>query len=185
MDSFGNLGTYVTLLERIAPERKYRYVIREMLIALFTMVFFQFLSRFLFEFLQISEVNIRLSSGLILFLYAIKILFSYPSSPRKQIPHNHEEPFIIPLAIPLVAGPGLLATILLFARLEQNAFMMFLAICIAWLATFCVFLAGPFLYRILGKNGLLAIEKLMGMVLILLAIQRFLDGVRVFIGQYS
>lgn len=185
MDPFGNIATYLKLLELIPPSRKRWYVVREMGIALFVMVIFHFLSDFLFWFLQISEVNVRLTSGLILFLFAIKILFSSPTSPRKQLPPSGEEPFIIPLAIPLIAGPALLATILLFSRLEPRTGLMLLAIFIAWLASVIVLALGPLLNRLLGKNGLLAFEKLMGMVLILLAIQRLLDGIRAFISTYG
>lgn len=185
MDPFGNISTYLKLLEQIPPERKKSYVLREMVIAFILMVGVFIFSDFFFWFLQISDITVRLTSGLVLFLFALKVLFVTPTSPRRQLPPPGEEPFIIPLAVPLICGPALLATILLFSHLSTDHWMMFGAISLSWLAAIAVLWAGPFFHRLLGDNGLQAVEKLMGMILILLAIQRFMDGVRTFLEIYG
>jgi multiple antibiotic resistance protein len=109
----------------------------------------------------------------------LKILFPTLDSPRSHLPEG--ETSVFPLAIPLLAGPALLASIMLFAHIEETSGLMWGAILISWGAASIVLLASPFLERVLGKNGLMACERLMGMVLVLLAIQRFLEGVQLFV----
>ncbi len=179
MDPIGNISSYLKMVDGIKPKRQLTVLVREMLIALLIMVVFNYLGEVIFELLQISEPTIRLSSGVILFLIAVQILFPNLSGIRDNLPK--EEPFIIPLAIPLIAGPSLLATIMLYAHMEQSQPVMLLAILFAWLAALIVMLLSRPLHRALGSNGLLACEKLMGMVLVLIAIQRFLDGIQLFI----
>lgn len=182
MDPLGNISSYLSLVEGIDPKRQRVILIREMLIALLAMVIFNYLGEFIFDLLQISEPTVRLSSGVILFLIALKILFPSQSGFRDNLPK--EEPFIIPLAIPLIAGPSLLATIMLYAHMEQSQPVMLMAILFAWLAALVVLMSSRFLYNILRYNGLIACEKLMGMVLVLIAIQRFLDGVEQFVNTF-
>jgi multiple antibiotic resistance protein len=150
-----------------------------MLIALAAMVAFNFLGEFIFQVLDINETTIRIASGVILFLVAIKILFPSVDSLRANLPPG--EPFITPLAIPLIAGPSLLATIMLFARLEPSQPLMLSAIFISWFMAVAVLLLGSRLQKVLGTNGLMACERLMGMVLVMLAIQRFAEGLQHFV----
>lgn len=178
MDPIGNLTSYLTLVEELPPHRQKWIVIREMLIALFVMLIFYYLGEYLFHFLDLSETTVRLSSGVILFLIAIKILFTSSDSPRANLPKG--EPIIFPMAVPLIAGPALMATILLYAHLEQTHSIMVLAIFIAWFLSILIFLFAKQIKSILGENGLIACERLIGMVLVLIAIQRFLEGILLF-----
>jgi len=175
MDPIGNISPYLSMVKHLEPAKQKKVLIREMLIALATMLFFLFLGEWIFDLLHLSEPTVKLSSGVILFIIALQILFPHLSSLRQNLPQ--EEPFIIPLAIPLIAGPSLLATIMLYAHMEQTQSIMLGAVLIAWIAALIVLLSSGFLDRILGTRGLMACEKLMGMILVLLAIQRFLDGV--------
>ncbi len=179
MDPIGNVSSYLNLVNELPRKRQNWIVIREMLIALAFMLLFNAIGEYIFDILQISHTVVRLSSGLILFLVAIKILFPSIDSPRANLPKG--EPFVIPLAIPLVAGPSLLATIMLYAHEIPSISLMVSAIFLAWLAASLVLLASPYLKRALGNNGLMACERLMGMILILLAIQRFAEGVQLFV----
>jgi len=178
MDPVGNIASYLSLVQGLDKKRRYLVLLREMLIALVTTLLFCFLGEFIFKFLEISEVTVRVSIGVILFLVAVKILFPNKDSPRANLPKG--EPFIVPLAIPLVAGPSLLATVMLYADLEPSLWLVPEAIFIAWLASFAVFLAAPFLQRYLGNNGLLALEKLTGIILALIAVQKFAEGLHRF-----
>lgn len=178
MDPIGNVSSFLKMVRGIDPKRQKIIVIREMLIALLFMILFNYFGEVFFDLLKLSETTVRLSSGVILFLIAVQILFSHLNSVRSRV--SEGEPFIIPLAIPLIAGPSLLATIMLYAHMEESRTIMLAAILIAWLAAVIVLLSSRGLYRVLGDNGLMACEKLMGMILILLAIQRFLDGIRQF-----
>lgn len=179
MDPVGNCSSYLSLVKNSSPTERKRIIIREMFIALAVMILFNFIGEYLFSILKISEKTVRLASGVILFLAAIKILFPSMDSPRANLPEG--KPYIVPLAIPLIAGPSLLATIMLFAHIEPNLTVMFPAILLAWGAASFVLLNAGSLQKFLGDNGLIACERLMGMVLVLLAIQRFLEGIQQFV----
>lgn len=180
MDPIGSISSFLNMVKELPPQRRQWVVVREMLIALFTMILFAFIGEFILYILGINDLTVRLSSGTILFLAALKILFSSPDNPRANLPKG--EPFITPLAIPLIAGPSTLATIMLYAHLPDTQAMIIPAIVISWaIAISVLLLAGP-IERILGANGLRACEKLIGMILILLALQRFFEGFQQFIG---
>lgn len=179
MDPVGNILSFESLLKPIPSKRRRLIILREMAIALLTMFIFYFLGELIFSILQVSETTLKLASGVILFLVAIKILFPAVDSIRANLPKG--EPFITPLAIPLIAGPSLLATIMLFAKLETGHAVMLSAICIAWLASLLILSAYSQLHRVLGVNGLIACERLMALILVMIAIQRFLEGLRQFI----
>ncbi len=179
MDPFGNISSYLYMVEGIPPKRKAWIVIREMLIALAFMLVFYFLGEKLFEILDIDDTTVRFTSAVILFLTAIKILFPTTDSLRANLPKG--EPYVVPLAVPLIAGPSLLATIMLFAHLEHSRPYMLEAIFISWFFATLVLLLAPFLKRLLTDNGLMAFERLMGMILVMMAIQRFLEGIKRFI----
>lgn len=179
MDPFGNVSSFLSLVKDVPQKKQRLIVVREMLIALAAMLLFNTIGEHLFNILHVSETTVRLASGVILFLCAIKILFPTLDSPRANLPQG--EPFIVPLAIPLVAGPSLLATIMLFAHIEPNVSTMLYAIIAAWIVACLVLLNSGNLQKWLGTNGLIATERLMGMVLVLLAIQRFLEGVQMLV----
>lgn len=179
MDPIGNISPFLKVLHGLEPKKQRMIVIREMGIALAIMLLFSVIGEYIFDILEISLTTVRIASGTILFLFALKVLFMAPDNPRSNLPGG--EPFVTPLAIPLIAGPALLATVMLFAKLEESYIFMWLSILLAWSCALAVLLMGPRLQRLLGVNGLLACEKLMGMILMMLAIQRFLEGVGQFV----
>ena len=181
MDPVGNIQSYLSLFKDTPPDRQKKIAWREMLIALGAMFFMYLCGEFFFSFLSLSEVAVRCAVGVIMFLIAIKILFPDQTSLRANLPAG--EPFIIPLAIPLIAGPALLANILLFGHMEHCRPMMVTAILFSWMAACATLILAPQLNRVLGKNGLSAAEKLMGMVLVMLAIQRFFEGVQQLVAE--
>jgi len=182
MDPIGNVGSYLSMVENIPVARQRWVACREMLIALAAMVLFFFVGETIFEQLSLSEASLHLSAGLILFLVAIKILFLSPTSLRANLPK--EEPFIIPLAIPLIAGPALLAAIMLYTHIIEDSSLMLAAICTAWIAASSVLFFAARIKSLLGSSGLTACERLIGMLLIILGVQRFLIGVEHFSKQY-
>lgn len=178
MDPMGNISSFLSLTKDLEPKKQHRVIVREMLIALAVMIFFNYLGEFIFAILELSETTVRISSGVILFLIAIKILFMAPDSLRANLPKG--EPYVFPIAIPLIAGPGLLATIMLYAHLEPYQSVMIVAILLAWAASAAIlYFANP-IKKYLGPNGLMAAERLVGMVLVLISIQRFLEGILLF-----
>lgn len=179
IDPIGNVSTYSRLMRGVAPEKRNWIAFREMGIALLVMILFNILGEILFHFLGLSEFGLRFASGLILFLIALKILF-----PSKDNIRNQEfpgDPCVFPLAIPLLAGPATLATIMLYAHLEPSQPLMIGAILLAWAASSAILFFSSSFTRVLGASGLAACERLMGMILILLSIQRMATAIQLFL----
>ncbi|HXF28940.1 MAG TPA: MarC family protein, partial [Chlamydiales bacterium] len=179
IDPIGSVRSFLKYTQELKPKRQRQIIFREMLLALVLMVAFNFLGEHLFKLFGISDTTVFVASGVILFIIALQILFpradqEVPSDPLAK------EPFLVPLAIPIIAGPASLATIMLFADLESDVWMTLGAICIAWAASCFILLFSKTLFRYLGSSGLLAAEKLMGIVLMLLAVQRILAGITIF-----
>jgi len=183
MDPIGNIQSFISQLSRYDQRQRMWVLLREMLFALGLMLLFNFAGELFFNVLDISEITVRLSSGVILFLVAFEILFPTMNNFRQNLPK--EEPYFIPLAVPLIAGPSLLATIMLYAHIEESFVVMVVAILIAWVFALLVLMFAHPIHRLIGNNGLMACERLIGMILILLAIQRFMEGVLMFIRSTS
>jgi len=175
MDSIGNIPLFIAILKDIPRKRQFQIILRELVIALVVMVLFNYLGEFLLTALQVSQYAVLISGGIILFLIALKMIF--PPAAEEKSPKAEKEPFIVPLAIPLVAGPAVLAAIILYSR--QTEFSI-LAIILAWIVTTLILLSSTFLNKVMGERGILACERLMGLVLTMIAIQMFLEG----LGQF-
>jgi len=178
MDPLGNISSFLSLTKHLNPAERTMIVIREMLIALAIMVAFNYLGEFIFDFLSLSDTTLHIASGVILFLIAIKILFTAPDSPRANLPDG--TPYIFPLAVPLIAGPGLLATIMLFAHMESSQAIMLGAILTAWFISALILFFSQPIKRCLGSKGLMACERLIGMVLVIISVQRLMEGALLF-----
>ncbi len=178
IDPFGNIPFFVAALNKVDPARHRLVIIRELLIALGIMVTFLFLGQQILQVLGISDPALTVAGGVILFLIAIRMMFPPARSLQEDI---DGEPFIVPLAIPYVAGPSVLAAELLLISKEPDRWPTWLAaVLIAWLATAIIVLLGSQFVAKLGKRGHIAIERLMGMVLVTIAIQMFLTGIEDF-----
>ena len=176
MDPFGNIPVFMPILEKVPPERRRRVLVRELLFALAIIVGFIFGGQYALSLLGLREESISIAGGIILFLIALRMVF--PGRDGFAETTLEGEPLLVPLAVPLIAGPSLLAVLLLFATAQpQRLFDILAAAFLAWVATFLVLLSSTFLIRFLTRRGLIAVERLMGMILVALAIQLFLDGV--------
>jgi multiple antibiotic resistance protein len=179
MDSIGNIPCYITFLKHIPPKRQSFIIFREMIIALLIIVLFMFLGDGLMLFLHIEHDTLQIAGGIILFLICLKMIFPPATDSNEKLP-KESEPFIVPLAIPLIAGPSVLATVIIYAKQVDTSVLMG-AILISWAASLLVLLSSSILQKILGWKGIIAIERLMGLVLALIAIQMFLSGISSFI----
>jgi multiple antibiotic resistance protein len=176
MDPIGNIPLFLAALKPVEPGRRLPVVGRELLIAYGLLVAFLFAGRPLLATLAISEPALTIAGAIVLFLIAIKMIFpAVHGSFGEQV---EGEPFIVPLAVPYVAGPSALATVLLMTSREPGRQLdWLLAITIAWVASAAILLAGARLVAVLGDKGMTAIERLMGMGLVAAAVQMFLDGI--------
>jgi multiple antibiotic resistance protein len=177
MDPLGNIPFFLAALQGVAPERRNRVVIRELVIAFAILVGFLFAGQYILRALHISGPALTIAGGVVLFLIAMRMVF--PSSERSLHELVTGEPFIVPLAIPYVAGPSAMAAILLLTSREPERWPDWLAaLTMAWIACALIVLLGSRLSGFLGQRGLIALERLMGMVLVAVAVQMFLDGLR-------
>ncbi len=178
MDSIGNVPIFVSILKDIDSKRQTKIIARELIIALFIIVLFYFIGDTLLGFLNVKMPTIMVSGGIILFLIAIKMIFPVPHDP--QVGSSDKEPFIVPLAIPLVAGPAVLAAVMLYSGQMHDRSVTLGAIFIAWVASTIVLLSSSYWKKVLGSRGLVACERLMGLILTLIAVQMFLEGLQLF-----
>lgn len=177
MDAIGSIPIYLALLKKVPQKRQYVVIFRETVIALTTIVLFNFLGEGLLRFLHISQPTIQIAGGIILFLLSLRMIFP---KEKEEVGDEYGEPLIVPLAIPMIAGPAVLASVIVFSH-QIPAFIMLGAIFIAWFFTLIILLSAPFLLRVLGKQAVTAIEKLMGLILTLLAVEMFLKGLGSFL----
>lgn len=181
IDPFGNVPFFVSALQQVAPERRRLVVIRELLIAYLVMVVFLFFGDPLLRILGISNPALTIAGGVILFLIALRMVFPMRGREGEEI---EGEPLIVPLAIPYVAGPSVLAMELLLMSDEPGQWATWLlAITVAWAASSVIVLFGSQIVDRLGRRGLIAIERLMGMILVAIAIQMFLTGADIYVGR--
>jgi multiple antibiotic resistance protein len=178
MDPLGNILLFVAALQGVAPERRVRVVVRELVIAYLILVAFLFVGQPLLGLLQITGPALTIAGALVLFLIALRMVF--PTAERNLSENIGGEPFIVPLAIPYVAGPSAMATVLLLVSREPSRWPAWLgALTAAWIVSAVILMLGGRLSRLLGQKGLVALERLMGLLLVAVAVQMFLEGLRV------
>ncbi len=177
MDPLGNIPIFLSLLKDFEPKRRCLIISRELLIALVILLIFLFFGQTLLGILQLQSESVSIAGGIILFIIGIRMVF--PSRRGVLGDQLEGEPFIVPLAIPLIAGPSTLATIILLVNSDPGKMLdWFTVLIIAWTATAIILMAAPIFYKILRRRGLAAIERLMGMILIMISVQMFVTGIK-------
>lgn len=179
MDPLGNIPVFLSVLNHVDPSRRKHIVLRETFIAFVVLITFLFYGKYILEGMRISDPALSISGGIILFLIAIKMIF--PTEDNDRRPKHLGEPFIVPLAVPLIAGPSTMTMIMLLGNQSPNHHWLWaLALFIAWSLSTLVLVFADMIRKILGERGLIAIERLMGMVLTTMAVQMFLTGIEQF-----
>ncbi len=185
LDPIGNIPIFLSVLGDLDGKRRRRIIVRETVIALLILAAFLFFGKYILRGMNISPPAVSIGGGIVLFLIALRMIF--PASKREYAPKKEdaeEEPLIVPLAVPLLAGPSAMATLILFANQEPSRlWTWFLALVIAWLAASLVLLGADVLRKRLGRRALAALERLMGMILITMATEMLLTGIRSFLGE--
>ncbi|HZX26201.1 MAG TPA: MarC family protein [Telluria sp.] len=180
-DPFGNVPLFVSAMRNVPKARRWKVVVRECFIAYMVLLVFMFFGRHLLAAMQLSEISLRIGGSVILFLIAMRMVFPQPGGLFGD-DADDGEPFIVPLAIPAIAGPSALATVLLFSSDTRMEVMLHVgaltAVAAVWLA---VFLSAERLQRALGPRVMTAFERLMGLILTAAAVEMFMAGVRDFL----
>jgi len=182
IDPFGLIPLYAAILRRVPVERRTRVLVRELLIALVALIVFLFAGKYVLAALHISEPAMTISGALILFLIALPMIF--PTIRLSMESEGASEPFIVPLATPLFAGPSALAFVMVMGTQNITNWGSWLGtVCLAWAGASLVVLLGHSLAHWIGERGLVAIERLTGMFLVAIAVEMLLSGLSRYVGQ--
>lgn len=180
VDPLGNTPLVNALMSRVAPARRRVVIVRECAIAYVLLLTFLVAGQSVLALMHLSQASVTIAGGVILFLIAIRMVFAWPQGAMAA--DGDGEPFIVPLATPLIAGPSALATVMLMAsRAPARLGMWAAAITATMVLTTVVLLAGARLHRWLGEAVMRAIERLLGLVLTALAVEMLLAGIREFV----
>lgn len=181
MDPLGNAPLFLTALRHTEPARRRKVCARELVIALIVMLVFLFGGRAFMHIFNLQQASLSVGGGVILMLIALRMIFPTPESNLTE--KVYDEPFIVPLAVPYLAGPSLLAMEIVLVSGNPSAIPYYLlALVLAWTLSAIILFFSDCLHRILGEKALVAVERLMGMVLVILAIQMTLAGIAEFFG---
>ncbi len=184
MDPLGNVPIFHAVTANCDPSRRSRIVARELLIALGILFAFLFAGNAILKFLGLSQSSLNIAGGFLLFIISLRMIFPPGRHSGVVDTDSDDEPFIVPLAVPLIAGPSTIAILLLLSSSQPDRMLDWsVALFIAWLASTVLLVASPWLMKVLGTRGSRAVERLMGMILVILATQMLLNGVRDFVAS--
>jgi multiple antibiotic resistance protein len=175
MDPIGNIPVLLAVLKGIELRRQRTIIIRELLIALGILVFFIYTGKPLLNFMHLQKEAVTIAGGIILLIIGLRMIFPKPEGVMGQTPGG--EPFLVPIAIPMIAGPSVLSMLILMTQgSPANRVSLVLSLVIAWIMSFIILLIAPALIKVLKQRGLIALERFMGMILVMMAVQMLLDG---------
>lgn len=175
----GNSPAIIALIKDFDFARQKLILLREATIALLLALFFQYCGELFLNALHIEDYAVTITGGLILLLVAYGMVFQVLPTEDETV--KKQEPFIVPIATPILSGAGLLSVIMLFSSKEQNDFMITSAILIAWAGVYLVLALAPYLQKLIGNRGLSALEQVMGMILALMSMDMVVKGTAMFL----
>lgn len=179
LDSLGNIPIFNAILSKLEPARRTRVIAREMLIALGILMGFLFAGNFIMAFLGLSQPSLNISGGVLLFIISMRMIFP---GRHQYSDAEDQDPFIVPIAVPLTAGPSTIAILLFLGSSQPGRIREWcIALVLAWLASTILLVLSPKVLSLIGERGSRALERLMGMILVILAIQMLLNGIREFV----
>lgn len=176
----GNTPAFVALVKDFEFNRQKKILFREAIFSFLIALVFLFIGERFLNLIQIQSYAVSISGGTLLFLVALNMIF--PPKRNGTTTSKPIEPFIVPIATPLITGGGVLSTIMIYSAKEQNDLKIALAIVVAWSAVTVIVVSAAYLQKILGKRGLLALEQLMGMILSMISTEIIVKGIKLFIG---
>lgn len=180
IDPIGSIPTVAALTKNYDFVQQRRIILREVFLAFVLALFFQYLGAVFLDMLHIAPFAMRIAGGLLLMLVGLDMIFAISSPVQENAVNPKQEPFIFPIATPVLSGPGLLTVILLFSQTEKNPLKLTLAICITWIGVTAILAFAPYLQRILKKSGLTILEQIMGLILTFVAFEMLVQGTVMF-----
>ena len=180
MDPLGNVPVFNAILSGFDSAKRTRIMARELVLALLILFMFLFTGNAVLGFLGLSQSSLSIAGGILLFIISLRMIFPKTTS-RDEI-EGAEDPFLVPLAVPMIAGPSTIAILLLLGSSQPDRMAEWsISLLLAWIASTVLLVASPYLMRVLGLRGARALERLMGMILVILATQMLLNGIRDFV----
>lgn len=180
MDPLGNIPFFLSALKSVPAKKRQMIVLRESFIAYLILLLFLLFGQFLLSAMHISQPALSIAGGIILFLISIRMIF--PEVETEEKSQRYIEPFIVPLAVPCIAGPSTMTMVMLLANQNQNdKLYLIIALTLAWLISTTILVFADYLRKLMGERGLIAMERLMGMILTTMAVQMLLSGIDQFI----
>ena len=184
LDPLGNIPVFLSLLKELPPARQRKVLARELLIALGVLMLFLWGGQYALELMHLKQESVSIAGGIVLFLIGLRMIFPTAEGVMGDVPGG--EPFIVPLAIPMIAGPSGMAAVMLLGSQEPTRMGdWMLALVIAWAITATILFSATYLERWLGTRVLTAIERLMGMVIVAISVQMLMDGIASFLHMAS
>ena len=181
-DPFGNVPLFVTALKDVAPARRPRIVVRECAIAFLLLLLFMFFGRHFLAALQLTDISLRIGGSVILLIIAIRMIFPHPDGVLGR--SEGGEPFIVPLAIPALAGPSALATVMLMTSQAPGKMLEWVgALTVTMIVCAITLVLAERIQQWLGERTVAAFERLMGLVLVAISVEMLLAGIRAFAHQ--
>lgn len=175
LNATGQIPLFLGLLGRFDQKRQMMIITRELVVALGILLLFTFFGDWILQILGISRSIISVAGGVLLFLISLTMIFpKTEDTPQKAL---SQEPMIIPLAIPIISGPGAITAVMLYAHDTGNPFLVAGAAIAAWIPSLIILLLGSYVKQLLGEKGLLAVERLGGMLVGLIGTQMLTAGV--------
>jgi MarC family membrane protein len=175
-DPLGNIPIFVSSLRAVPPARRSRVILREVLIAFAILLTFMFAGQSFLRAMSLSDISLQIGGAVVLFLIALRMIFPPPvqASPVPQV-----EPLIVPLAIPALAGPSAMATVLLLVSQAPERRLEWVgALCVTMVVCALVLLGAERLQRVVGDRVITAFERLMGLILVSISVEMLVRGLK-------
>ena len=177
-DPIGNIPIFANALKHVSPQRRPWVILREIMIAFMLLLTFMFVGEGFLRVMNLSELALQIGGGVILFLIALRMVFPPPANPDAE---QWQEPLIVPLAIPAIAGPSALATVLLLVSQQPEKRIEWIgALCVTMVISAVVLVSAERIQRVIGSRLVTAVERLMGLVLVSVSIEMMLRGFKTF-----
>ena len=182
LSSYAQIPVFMSMLKHLEPKQQKKAILREMFFALIILLIFISFGPKVLDIIGIKQPILGITGGGLLLIIALNMIFPKESSSTQGLPHH--EPFIVPLAMPCIAGPGTITTLMVLTD-KEGILMASSALFLAWIPSTLLLLAAPYIKRYFGEKGLIAIERLGGMIIALIGIQMAAIGVLDLVKDYN
>ncbi|WP_206999349.1 MarC family protein [Trinickia mobilis] len=183
-DPLGNIPLFISALKNVPQDRRVKVILREVAIAFVILLIFMVIGDRFLRMMHLTDLSLRIGGGIVLFLIALRMVFPHPDGALGNDPRAGGEPFIVPLAIPALAGPSALATVMLLTSQSPGQVPEWIsALTVTMIVCAAALVLAERIQQWLGERTVMAFERLMGLVLVAISVEMILGGIRVFVHQ--